>query len=1061
MKPIKLIVSAFGPYADTMPEIHFEQFEDKGLFLISGDTGAGKTTLFDAICFALYGETSGVYRDTKRLRSEYAEDDAESFVDFYFSHQGRNYHVYRKPSYDRKKLRGEGVITEKEKAVLYCDDRTPIEGVSKVNEAVKELLRIDVKQFKQIVMIAQGEFGALLNAKTEERTEILRTIFMTDGYKKIEFKLKDHLDVSSRKRINLENSIVQYLKDAAAEEGSGLEAELHLLQEHAVKSGSAWNVEEFLDILDRIIKADEKSFRDKDEEVKKEEAVLEEKKRTLATAENHNESIRRYEILLDEREKLCARRQDMNELSRLLGRQKDAVRAVKPLYDSWMKKQKEATGTKQNIEENKQALRQAELSVQSAKETVETCLKEESRAEELKKQIHKIEEDKEKYEQRDALNVKVSELTAEERILLEEEKQIEKQEKTLRNKINSFEEKIAELKYKPEELIQIKNTGMLLADLQENVRSIIEEKIPLYKEKKETLEERQKDFEKKRLNYYAILNRRQEGEKTLENCRAGILAEKLQEGVKCPVCGSTHHPELAKMPEKSISEEAFKALQKEEEAAKKEKEAALVSAEKEKSVFESLEGQLWGDLLDVLRRTSSGTDRLQEDSLEDLFGKIKETRSEIEKQIEENAEKKALTEKACSTLKEIQDKLRYAREEETEDLKKAKADYTGRRQKQVAELAEKSGLLKSLSGLLYADWKSASKACDQAQKETDHIKKALERAKTEKAEADKKEAEIRAAIAALEMTRKEQECDAAEFQRQFKEMLNEKQFVGVCDFLNMVVSEEDIAEKEAEITRYQQAVNTNIVQIEQARKDAEGRIKIDIVSMRSEIEKQEEKTEMVRSQKNDIYYRLKVNKDKRNHISELEPELRSSRKANGICSRLYNLVKGQTGKGKITLEQYIQAAGFDAIIAAANRRLLPMTEGQYELFRQEDSFGKRSNTFLALEVLDNFTGHRRPVGNLSGGESFKASLSLALGLSDTVSSNLGGIHTDALFIDEGFGSLDRKSLENAMDILMHLSGTNKLVGIISHREELMENIPQQIKIRKTKNGSQIVIDNGF
>ena len=161
------------------------------------------------------------------------------------------------------------------------------------------------------------------------------------------------------------------------------------------------------------------------------------------------------------------------------------------------------------------------------------------------------------------------------------------------------------------------------------------------------------------------------------------------------------------------------------------------------------------------------------------------------------------------------------------------------------------------------------------------------------------------------------------------------------------------------------------------------------------------------------------------------------------------------------MEQYLQAAGFDGIIAAANRRMLPMSDGQYELYRQKDSLGKQSNNFLDLEVLDNYTGHRRPVGNLSGGESFKASLSLALGLSDTVSSNLGGVQMDALFVDEGFGTLDRKSLDNAMEILINLTGSNKLVGIISHREELIENIPQQIKVKKTKAGSQITVEYGF
>ena len=177
MKPIKLIMSAFGPYAEEMPAIEFSQFEEKGLFLISGDTGAGKTTIFDAICFALYGETSGKFRDTKNLRSEYAKDTIETYVDFYFSHQGRNYHVWRRPGYERKKQRGSGVTSVNEKAIFYSEDNKPIEGKTLVNDTVKELLHIDEKQFKQIAMIAQGEFWNLLNAKTDERTKILRTIF--------------------------------------------------------------------------------------------------------------------------------------------------------------------------------------------------------------------------------------------------------------------------------------------------------------------------------------------------------------------------------------------------------------------------------------------------------------------------------------------------------------------------------------------------------------------------------------------------------------------------------------------------------------------------------------------------------------------------------------------------------------------------------------------------------------------------------------------------------------------------------------------------------------------
>ena len=231
MKPVKLIISAFGPYAGLTPEIDFEQFEDKGLFLISGDTGAGKTTIFDAICFALYGTTSGSYRDTKNLRSEYAKPDVDSFVDFYFTHQGHKYHVWRQPAYERKKQRGEGVITEKEKAVFYSEGEVPTEGVTQVNAQVKELLHIDEKQFKQIAMIAQGEFWNLLNAKTDQRTEILRTIFMTNGYKAIEYKLKDRMDAESSRRLYSEQSIIQYFRDVKADEDDMYFTELSELQE--------------------------------------------------------------------------------------------------------------------------------------------------------------------------------------------------------------------------------------------------------------------------------------------------------------------------------------------------------------------------------------------------------------------------------------------------------------------------------------------------------------------------------------------------------------------------------------------------------------------------------------------------------------------------------------------------------------------------------------------------------------------------------------------------------------------------------------------------------------
>jgi exonuclease SbcC len=249
--------------------------------------------------------------------------------------------------------------------------------------------------------------------------------------------------------------------------------------------------------------------------------------------------------------------------------------------------------------------------------------------------------------------------------------------------------------------------------------------------------------------------------------------------------------------------------------------------------------------------------------------------------------------------------------------------------------------------------------------------------------------------------------------------------------------------------------------LEQARKETAGKTLVYVDQLQQENQEMHILVKDAREGVNAIRCRIQSNTEKLEGMTAQKQDLEKARREYAVSARLYNLVKGQTGNGKITLEQYIQAAGFDGIIRAANRRLMPMSDQQYELFRQEDSLGKRSNTFLDLEVEDHYTGRRRPVGNLSGGESFKASLSLALGLSDTVSSNLGGIQMDALFVDEGFGTLDKRSIDNAMDTLLHLSGSGKLVGVISHREELIENIPQQIRVSKNREGSCITIENGL
>ncbi len=1062
MKPVKLIISAFGPYAEEMPVIDFEPFEKKGLFLICGDTGAGKTTIFDAICFALYGETSGSFRDTKNLRSEYASLSAESFVDFSFTHQGKEYRINRKPSYDRPKQRGEGMITEKERAEFYCEDKAPIEGTTQVNHAVIELLKIDFKQFKQIAMIAQGEFWDLLNASTEDRTKILRTIFMTSGYERMQYKLKERKNASFSEKKKTEDSIVQYFKDAEASEDSGVEEELRSLQEKADSSDSAWNLEEMLKVLTDIISADAAALKNTQKELHTEKQIGDEKKKALHNAQTNNEFLQRFRKFTEEKDKLDAEEAEIKELKLLTERQKTAVRKLKPMHDTLKKEEREASETERELTGKKEELTKIKSRGDQAEEALKKSLEGEARAEAQKKTAERLKEDIPKYEKKDALISEIEVLKKEEVRLDKEEKTLREDEEKLKCKIDHLGAVINDLEKCAPRRVEIQNRGKELQTLEAGMKEILEKDIPEHKKKKQELKVKQDAFRLAQKRFEDISEERRRCEHVLENCRAGILAQHLEEGKKCPVCGSTHHPEPAILPEETASEEKLKELREIEESAKEAKDSSCIKAEKAKTALESHEEQLRNRILTSMKQTDHIADLSENVSIEHFYEKISSAWDVVKEQILDNEKVEKQLAEDCRTFEKAVQDIETARGKETENLTVRKEDLAERKRKNQTLFVEKKTALKEFDNLAFPDLETAVKEQEKAEQEAEGIFEAIEKAKTVKQQADTKKAETEAALGVLEIRFQSLRVLTEESRSNFRNLLMKENFASEEAFLEFLTDENEIAENEKKINEYKQAVQTNIQQLNQARLDAEGKMEMAEDQLKKESEEQDRRIETIRKHCTQIENRLEKNKRIKEKISSQRSSLEKFQEEYNRCTRLYDLITGNiSNRAKITFEQYIQAAGFDHIIAAANRRLLPMSDGQYELFRKDDSENKRSKTILNLEVQDHFTGHRRPVGSLSGGESFKASLSLALGLSDTVSSNLGGVQMDALFVDEGFGTLDKKSIENAMDTLVRLSGTNKLVGIISHREELMENIPQQIKIEKTKEGSRIDIDTGF
>ena len=1035
MRPTKLVISAFGPYAETMPEIDFEQFEERGLFLISGDTGAGKTTIFDAICFALYGTTSGTYRDTKNLRSEYAKDSVESFVDFYFTHQGKKYHVWRRPGYERKKLRGTGTVSEKEKAVLYEEGKTPVEGLSNVNAAVIELLNIDEKQFKQIAMIAQGEFWNLLNARTEERTEILRTIFLTGGYKNIEF------------RVDTDGT------DELAEE-------LAQLQLRAGRSGSAWNTGEMLDLIGKILEADRKKLESKDKELADAAEKLDKVKAELATAETNNSILEKAVALRNEKNAFDALKPELEKKEVILNRQKDARRKVYPLYDNWSGKSAERAAAERKISDTGGTLVKAVEKAGEAKAALETVQQKKETADVLQRKADKITEAEPAYQRREVLSATLIKLRQNTAVLKKQGEKIERDEKELAERIVQLKGSIEALGGKPDELAALQTKEQTLRELKNKMHRIADEQLPALLDKERDFYKKREIYARARESYDKAVIKHTEAERILESCRAGILASGLTEGQKCPVCGSVHHPELAVLPPESVTEEELKSLKAAKDGLQEKKNAAMVEAESARTAAVESGKWLQEAVIECLvSRSQTGDDKdWKSVRRKELLEAFDAAKTEAESEHDSACKQLSVLGSECLKLKTAREALDKAQEEETENLKAAKESFVAKKQKNETDIVQCETELKAIGDLMFADWKAARTERDKASAEAAGILKAIEDAAKCSQDADKKVAALRATITTLQENLDALKKEEEKLRGELNKTLAEHKFTSDEEMMSYAVTEKEIAAAEKAINDYRQKVETNKARLKEAEEEAKDRVPVDVEELRTVVQAQSELVEQLRKNAGVISYRILTNEEKLESIIGQREKYEEACRKYAVHARLYSLVRGQTGNGKITLEQCIQASGFDGIIAAANRRLKPMSDGQYELYRQEDSLGKRSNTFLNLEVLDNYTGHRRPVGNLSGGESFKASLSLALGLSDTVSSNLGGIQMDALFVDEGFGTLDRKSIENAMDILVNLSGANKLVGIISHREELMENIPQQIRVKKTKNGSEIEID---
>lgn len=1081
MKPTKLVMQAFGAYAE-QTEIDFTQFEEKGLFLICGDTGAGKTTIFDAISYALYGEASGSYRDTKNLKSEYVDKKVESFVDFYFTHQGKDYHVCRKPSFKYTNRNGKP-DEQAEKVIFYQPDGTTLEGAKNVDGtkekpgAIPQLLNMDAGQFMQVAMIAQGEFWKLLNAKTNERTEILRTIFQTDTYKKLELKLKNRMDVSFAARKEKEQSISQSFREVKVEpaeisEGiSGILTEdlaedseeqprsvvqrICDLQEKLQDSKSVWNIEEMLTLLQAIIGEDTEKAKQKETVLAQAEEELQKLQGTLVSAKDNNAILERYARTKEEQEVLESQKGLFEERRIQLDRTKQATYKVKPEYDAWSAKEHEWERTKQLITDGAQTLADCQTRAGMADAKVKETEALRPEAEQFQKIVDKVREEEPRYKEREMLQHELGQIQLQLATQEQQEAALVTAEQMLQKRIGELQEQQAVWKEEPQQLAQAQAAHDKLLDSQKKTESIAKNLIPAWRRKQQELEEAQREYRKNQDAYESAKEAFTHADRLYRANLVGILASDLAEGDPCPVCGATHHEKLATLVEASVTAEQCKELKAVEEKKLDAFNQATASASSLRAVVQAKELQLKEQIRGCMTPAFIGG----VEALEELLVIFERQRAKLVDAVAQSREQMDTLQQNCEKLREVEAMLARAQGTEMARLAEQRKSLVEERQSLIAKQAASQATLAALQTLSYPDWEAAMQARNHALARVTEIQTALDTAAKEKKSADEAVARVQASIATQKQALEQQKSDAQMLKQRLNEKLTACQFASVEEMQAQVATDAEIHAEETKLADYDKKVTevaARLSQLEQEQ-DARHRTLVDLEQLQQEHTSKRVQVETLRTALQAITFRIQNNCEKQQNIRAQQVAYEKAKKENDTSYRLYTLVSGQTRNGKITFEQYIQAAGFDSILQAANRHLLPMSDNQFQLYRQTNAVGKQTNTFLDLEVLDISTGKRRPVGNLSGGESFKASLSLALGLSDTIAENRGGIQMDALFVDEGFGTLDSKSLEETKDALLSMSGENKLVGIISHRDELMD-IPQKLRVTKGRGGSRIQME---
>ena len=1035
MRPIKLTMSAFGPYASKQV-IDFEELNGRNIFVISGKTGAGKTTIFDAISYALYGEASGDSRETDSLRSHFADDNTETYVELEFELRGERYTVNRIPKQKKKKARGEGYTEKSADATLTLPDGKVITKVKNVTDKIIEILGITRDQFKQIVMLAQGEFKKLLLADSVEREGIFRKIFNTYDYEKIQNELKEKAATLSRNRTKSKDKMQTNLENIKGE--------------HNIEIDEYIDFPLVIEKLKELLERDNNAYKELNEEGKVIDNNLQVKNQEKAILDTNNNLLKEKETIIKSLEELTLKEDEYKTKAKNIIDGKSA-KEVKYIEDKLIESNKRLLKREEDYNISLKNIENLNITKEEADKNLKLEESKDIDREKLSVEINDLSKLEEKIIELDNLNnivVKLNKDVEDIKVLIiKNKKETEDLKKSKEEKENKLKE-IALLETKKVEIeSDIKSKTKTLDEIRELYKSII-----TFQKTYVEHNNKAKEYTVFEENYKKVKETYEKMDELYKKEQAGILASNLKENEPCPVCGSTNHPNKAiissnlQIPSKEELKIAKENLEKiEKENLEKINELTTLNSNKMTYLEQVNNGlNLLANTINIDKNFNGQTGEIVKNLGTELKGIIDNLKIDLGKvvkdvELKENIEKEiviivaSINQKEESLVKLEDDEKTYTKEL-TQNVTKIE-EY----KKDIPENIKDTKDLKTLIEVKTKELNDSKERLARLRLESENIAKKLEGENSTLKEINKSIEELK-----LEINNDK---------NNFNEAMKNQGFDNIKDYENakLIISMIETLEKDVENYNYDLKVTK--AKYEDILNKTKDLVFMDNSLLEEEIKNIQNSKKELEDKARDLHSIIENNKTIFKNVEVLNKEFKEIEEEYKVVGELANLANGKVSP-YISFERYILASYFDDIIDAANLRLEKMTGDRFSLIRKTSKSKGAGQKGLELEIYDNYTDSARDVSSLSGGESFKASLSLALGLSDVVQESAGGVSLDTMFVDEGFGTLDPQSLDNAIDSLLELQRGGRLVGIISHVEELKERVEAKLEVVATSKGSK-------